>query len=469
MRNRGFPHMRMILLGSTMLIAAPAFGDELGELKRRVEELELRQKQAEQAPPVPPSPAPAAAIPGGPALGAFVIPGTNTTLKVGGYVKLDAIYDAGPSQGDLTAPAKIPLNAPGAAGNAARRTDVARLHARESRLVLDTSTPSDYGAVRSYFEGDFFGVNGGTSLGTNSYNFRLRRFFVDGAGFRAGQDYTNFMDLDDGVEVIDFNGPTGQIFIRQAQLRYTTPTTPYGMFAVAIENPEGDFFGANNPADGNISTNVRNPVPDFTARWALYRDNWHIALAGLARELQFDTGATGVSRPSAFGYGLSFSGDIHGFWGKDRWTYQIAGGDGIGRYLNDNALSAGVGQNVLNTGAGQGVGASLSGATTNTPDIAVQAAYGGFTGYQHWWTDSVRSNFIVGYQHDFTNKLHGVPIDPNLPTGNNRVLETFHVNLIWSPLPNANIGIEYIHATRDTTANLSGSIDRVQGAVKYIF
>jgi hypothetical protein len=475
MRNRGFLQTKMALLCSSFLIAAPALADELSDLKRRIEELEVRQRQLEQAPPpaaAAPTPAPATpanVVTAGSTPGSFVIPGTDTTIKLGGYVKLDAIHDASASEGDLSSIGKIPLNAPGANGNAARRTGVTRLHARESRAVVETGTPSSYGPVKSYVEGDFFGVNGQTSLGVNGYNFRLRRFFVDGAGFRAGQDYSNFMDLDAGFEIIDFGGPTGFIFIRQAQLRYTTPNTPYGQLAVAIENPEGDFFGANNPADGNISTNVRNPIPDVTARWELFRDNWHIGLASMMREIQFDTGALGVSKPNAFGYGLAFTGDVHNFYGKDKIAWQLAGGDGIGRYLNDNAATAGVGQNVTNTGAGQGFGASLANAATNAPDLAVETAFGGYGTYQHWWSETVRSNFVFGYQHNFANKdLHGL-INPNLPFGQNRVLESFHMNLIWSPIPNTNIGIEYIHATRDTTTNLTGALNRVQAAVKYVF
>src|SRR5258706_5367596 len=306
MRNRGFLQTRMVLLCSSFLITAPAVADELSDLKRRIEEIELRQKQVEQAPP------PNAVTAGSPP-GSFLIPGNDTAIQLGGYVKLDAIYDHKASEGDLTSIGKIPLTAPGANGNAARRDGVARFHARESRGVFETITPSSYGPVKSYFEGDFFGVNGQPSLGVNGYNFLLRRFFVDGGGFRAGQDYTNFMDPDAGYEILDFGGPTGFIFLRQAQVRYTTPNTPYGQFAFAAENPEGDFFGANNPADGNISTNVRNPIPDFTARSAPYRDTWHIALASMMREIQFDTGALGVSKPNAFGYGLAFSGDFHGF------------------------------------------------------------------------------------------------------------------------------------------------------------
>src|SRR5258708_9457846 len=232
MRNRGFQHTGMALLCSSFLIA-PAVADELGDLKRRIEELEMRQKPLEQAPPQAPPGLPANIVTAGRTPGSFFIPGTDTTVKLGGYVKLDAIYDHKASEGDLTSIGKIPLTAPGANGNAARRDGVARFHAREWRGVFETITPSSYGPVKSYFEGDFFGVNGQTSLGVNGYNFRLRRFFVDGGGFRAGQDYTNFMDPDAGYEILDFGGPTGFIFLRQSQLPYPPPHTPHAQCSFA--------------------------------------------------------------------------------------------------------------------------------------------------------------------------------------------------------------------------------------------
>src|SRR5258706_14098223 len=116
MRNRGFLQTRMVLLCSSFLITAPAVADELGDLKRRIEELELRQKQVEQTPPAPPP----NAVPAGSPPVSFTIPGTDTAIKLGGYGKLAAIYDHKASEGDLTPIGKIRLTAAGANSTARR-------------------------------------------------------------------------------------------------------------------------------------------------------------------------------------------------------------------------------------------------------------------------------------------------------------------------------------------------------------
>jgi hypothetical protein len=469
MQNSSILLMGRLVLASATLAAASALADEraagtgeqlaqrditdeLTALKRRIEELENRQRAAEQEKAAAPAPAGTS----GPMLGYFTLPGTNTRMKIGGYVKLDAIYDVNGPQGDLLNPAQVPLHASGAAGNLARRDGNTRIHARESRINLDTRTASDLGEIHTFIESDFFGAGGGNELSTNSYNFRLRRAFAEFGPFLAGQDYTNFMDLDAGVETVDFNGPTGQIFIRQAQLRYILPPSAFGTFSFAIENPESDFFGSDHPVAGGISLNVHDPVPDFTARWTLKRDWGHVALGALARDIEFDTGTEGQKRPSVFGYGLELSGHFQGFFGKDKLSYQLAGGDGIGRYFNDNGGNA---------PTGQFAAASLAAAATAHPVLRSEASYGGYVGYQHWWAERWRSSLIWGRQHNDSSKVSGIFVNPGL----NRDLETEHVNLFWSPVDNANLGIEYIHATRDTTAGLSGESSRLQFGAQYKF
>ncbi len=73
-------------------------------------------------------------------------------------------------------------------------------------------------------EADFF--NGeGTALSSNSRNFRLRHAFVrgdlpSGLSVLAGQTWSLFMnDAIAQPDLVDFNGPAGQIFARQPQLR----------------------------------------------------------------------------------------------------------------------------------------------------------------------------------------------------------------------------------------------------------
>lgn len=73
--------------------------------------------------------------------GTFNIPGTNTSVKIGGYVKADFIYDIGPENGDSFAASAIPAD--GTAGD--RRSGKFRAHARQTRLNFSTWTPTEIG------------------------------------------------------------------------------------------------------------------------------------------------------------------------------------------------------------------------------------------------------------------------------------------------------------------------------------
>ncbi|SDS72493.1 porin [Bradyrhizobium canariense] len=88
--------------------------------------------------------------------GFYYIPGTDTCIKIGGYLRIDttfngSIYDQPAWSGDL--------------GNGDRYRDS---YASRSRfaLTVDTRTASEYGVVRTFAQGDFQF----DTLGTNTFN-----------------------------------------------------------------------------------------------------------------------------------------------------------------------------------------------------------------------------------------------------------------------------------------------------------
>ena len=54
-------------------------------------------------------------------------------------------------------------------------------------------------------------------------------------------------------------------------------------------------------------------------------------------------------------------------------------------------------------------------------------------------------------------------------TGANRSDQDIHTNLIWSPVKNTNVGIEYIYGSRETEANQKGVSNRFQASAQYLF
>src|SRR5439155_18682777 len=98
--------------------------------------------------------------------------------------------------------------------------------------------------------------------------------------------------------------------------------------------------------------------------------------------------------------------------------------------------------------------------------------WGGNTSYQHWWAPNLRSNIGFGIlHHDITNV--GNPAAGFVcPTrvaalagtggcGLSKELIATEVNLIWNPVPFANLAIEYFWGHRLVLSNLKGDVSGV--------
>lgn len=162
--------------------------------------------------------------------GGFIFPNTDTRVLIGGYAKADFIYDFDEGLGDFLVQEAISVSDDGDETNF-------RAHARQSRLFLRTFTPSDYGEVRTHIEGDFFG-SGGNEAFSNSTGFRLRHAYGEVGPVLAGQFWTLFMPIESYPGTVDFQGPAGIPFIRQAQLRYTADLGDGLKLAGSLENSE---------------------------------------------------------------------------------------------------------------------------------------------------------------------------------------------------------------------------------------
>jgi hypothetical protein len=431
--------------------------------------------------------------PGGGAFpGSLLIPGTNTSLKIGGYAKLDYQYDMSTSQnfvangaGTAAVVNIIPLNdnVPGStAGTGHDIHGVSRLSAAESRFNIETRTPTGYGELKTFIEGDFEGTSGVTPGNTFLFNsdrsaFSLRHAYGTLGPLLAGQYFSLFEDTAAFVETLDFGGAIGVSGpLRQAQIRYVYNVGNGLTLAGSIENPQTAIIATNVSNIGNqfgtstFALGQGEKIPDFVGALIFGQGPGHIALRGVLRDLtdkgpgaaQAGLGVTTTpgTNASTLGWGLGLSGDLHVF-GPDDIIFQANGGHGIGRYQTNSGVSPG--DSVI----------SLDGRTL---DAVWQ--WGGVLAYQHWWIPSVlRSNIegsmiMTSYPNElFTTIVAGAnPSDPNGALGSlNKRLISSHLNLIWSPVPPVDLGIEGIWEERRTVANQTGHIERMQVSGKFKF
>ncbi|HEX6137852.1 MAG TPA: DcaP family trimeric outer membrane transporter [Casimicrobiaceae bacterium] len=423
-------------------IASAARADTLDELKAQIEALqkqvvELQRKQAasERKPALPDN-----VVTGGATKGSFKLPGSNTSVALGGYVKLDAVF-SNPSvgvdnAGDLSLnPATIAVG-PGAGDHEHNQV---KFGARESRLFVKTNTPTAFGDLNTHVEFDFYGNDGNESV-SNSHGLRLRHAYGTLGHFLAGQTWTNFMNPDALPETVDFGGPVGQIFDRQAQVRWTQSFGPGawgsgGQWAIGLENPE---TVAQVPGGASFRADDDH-VPDLTGQVRFDTARGKFSVHGLVRQLRVDSGAAPTATDAKVGGALSIAAIVPTI-GKDDLRFTASAGNGIGRYSNGFFPDAIVGSDGR---------------------LRLPEQWGWFAAYRHYWTDSLRSSLVLSMAGE--NNPEGAPANTEKAT------RSMHVNLIWSPVANSDFGLEYIYASRETEDGLAGHLNRLQASAKYSF
>ena len=355
--------------------------------------------------------------------GSFLIPGTDTEFSISGYVKADFIYDLKQKQGSTIYPAGLNMSPEDEPGQF-------QAHAKQSRLKISTSTPTPLGDLNTVIETDFFGAGGNQNL-SNSYGMRLRNAYVQIGGLLAGQYWTNFGTLAAYPGTVDFEGPSGITFIRQAQVRWTQSIDDKLKFAVSLENPEAN----QRTGIGNNTIKFLDRLPDAVVALE-YNDDWgQLRLSALGRQL-----TSPDDKQDELAYGINVGGTFAAWPGGNilaNFTY----GDGIGRYLID-----GVGEGAIYDVAAQ--------------RLETKKALGIVLGVNHKFTDAVMGQVVVG-RHDIKDAQR-------LMAGFKRV-NTVHTSLFWSPLSRLTIGGEVVYYDKEVYTGDKIENIRLQTSVQVSF
>jgi hypothetical protein len=361
----------------------------------------------------------------------------KTVYKFGGYAKADIIYSdyssgsvASANAGrDFYIPATVPVGPPGSPGES-----YLDLHAKESRLNFRVDHITDSGAkIGAFIEMDFLLSASGDERISNSYNPRLRHAFVTYDKWLFGQTWMTFLNVAALPENLDFVGPAeSTIFGRQVMVRYTN-----GPWQFAIENPETTITpyggGTRIVADDN-------QVPDGVLRYNFTGDWGSFTAAGIIRQMAYQDNAAGID-DSTTGYGVSLSG-VFKLGSRDDFRWMASAGKGLGRYIGLNTANGAV--------------LDMNG-KLHTID-----SWGAFGSFRHFWNEKWRSNLTLGYL-DVDN--------PVQYTGLSAAKQAFsgHLNLIYSPWPKLDFGVEFMYADRELENGNDGDMKRLQFSAKYAF
>jgi hypothetical protein len=503
-----------------------AQADELTDLRANQELLQQRLDQLSQIPGAGhlyqgPGVAKTAnkEIVGGSFPRSFLIPGTDTSIRVGGAIRVHVLHffngggvhtapASGTNFGNNGATNSAPLHVhvlsigPGGVvktGNPGRSLgdDLTFISPQQSKINFETRTPTAWGEARTFMEFDWAGgTNGeldGSLRSTNSLQPRLRFAYATLGGLLGGQANSNFADPDAGPESINFGGMVGSRGItRVPQVRYTWPLLPWGYpgaFSVSAEAPEtegwvraGTLQSDNNSVGGTFGVGAGNPFkapsPDLTAAWYIPQPWGHMDFGAVVRPaLQMKDGL--FFDRTFTGYGVAFSGDVkpHWFgWNKDFITWQFTWGDGVGRYIGGNTTML-----ALVSNYGGPVTPAVRPATKAAAGLVrarTVVGWAGNTSYRHWWTPTLRSNVAFGIQHQDINNLGGVDgfvcsgpakFSGAAGCGLNKELVTSEINIVWNPVPFADLSLEYFWGHRLVLSNLKGDVNGIISAFRVNF
>jgi hypothetical protein len=549
-RKRNFGNLAAIgglTAGIALLTGfSAARADELADLRanqlllqQRIDQLAQAQAQAlpgSTGGNVPTSaygaaPIPGQALAGGSFPRSFLIPGTDTSIRVGGFVDftgLDFLQGGGAipgsnyssNSGQNGQAQTMPLTGgfvPGATGstkttpgfvapsaNAApsRNNGVLEFSPNQSRINIETRTPTAWGESRTFFEFDWAGCDSFSCQtlgqgGGNSLVPRLRYAYGTLGGFLAGQAISNFSDADADTESMEFGGSMGSTGgMRIPQVRYTI-SGPYGSaFSFSVENPytdiitpggiEGSDFAlsgtgtATSPAQNTVpticngvactgtsgtttittATTEANPavqkVPSLTAA-SYWSQPWgHVDFAGLVRFYEVADGH--FIQQHFTGVGGHVAGDVHpGWWGynKDDFLFSFVAGNAIGDYASggSNALFPLASNFTVATACATPTATCTGNFAASNILTSTIFSYSTNGGYQHWWTPNLRSTVAAGMASQY---VPSQLIGPSEAESINKTVYTAFINLVWNPVAFITTGVQYMYGHRVVVANLTG-------------
>jgi hypothetical protein len=464
--------------------------------------------------------------------GYYYIPGTDTCIKLGGYVRYEAYH-----------------NSPGgqyATGNAAgymnRHTNVWSQHARW-RLTADVRSQTEYGTLRSYWSVGFNYHNGPDSLTAAASSMAFERAFIQFAGFTFGRAESMYAfyngaayslvptALDGstgpgGINIAAYtaqfgNGVSATISLEDSQNRQggvvdaslmtatgvvgTTGAVGFGISAVGTGTSNaaaatGWYPGANDAAG--------NRTPDIVGNIRVDQAWGSAQIMGALHEVggrYYTQDLSGVNCPNP---GVATPGNVQNttMCGSpdDKWGWAVGAGLTLKMPWNANDTLSGMisyskgatryvahlNQNTLLHKEGVAVGAyndAVFGTPTAYYDGSLQLteSWGGTIAFEHYWTPALRQSIIFGYQSVSFNDTVKASLTSCLGSPNAGVADgtlragcdpdwsmwRLGSRVMWNPVQNLDVGVEVFYSKVNTAfagQTIAGNAAQGLGGNTYI-
>lgn len=467
------------LLGTAAALAiavtsVPAYAqDDLSALRQQLETMKERLAKLEADKATKRRVAAAAAVEAGDKPRSWKLPGTNTSMNIGGFIKMSTIWDFGQSMqtSGTTTTEGIGAGTGQAEGSAADNIFNGgnfQFTARRSRFWIQTWTPTDWGELRTYLEADFAGSGAGAGSSTNL--LRLRQAFGTLGPVLIGKTQTLFGGLIGLPELLDDGAPMALGALRIEQIRYSHNFGGGFVLNVALESGPStsdagghDVVGVTNAAAPvtaaafGPTAGFQGPVrwPDVVASLQWNFPNGALYASGMVGQRYIDNGGLTVlsGHDSAFVWGGALAGRY--FFGRVEIGGQGAIGSGIGNKYFDGGATGMVDSVVI-------IGPA------NSVDLSPVLVYGGIGYVQVKLTDTIRATGAFNW---VMNEVKSeVPGNSQVPlTGVVNYYWAAFGNLLWNPVPQVTFGVEYSYQFASRYNGGNTHLNRLRFAAIYRF
>jgi hypothetical protein len=364
-------------------------------------------------------------------------------LEVYGYVKTDIGYNFGqidPDWYDVLRVTKLPRFKDQFAPDGKIYFSV-----RETRLGLNSWSPTSLAQFRFNFEFDLFGV--GEDVGKTAFHFR--KAFIELGRFSVGQNQSLFTDGDVTPNTLDFGAPPSRPFLRSIQVRYSK-VKKKAKWGIALEQPgatsdEGIY--AERLDLQNVKAEFK--LPDLTAQYRRTMSSGYVELAGVVQWIRWEN--TVVSP-------IDLSGDEIG------WGFYVSSTQQLNkRTLLKAQLVYGKGMENYLTDAGPDIGIKENPGSSTTPILGVALpVLGGLLFMEHSWTSKWSSTIGYSGVHIYNSDAQAASAFRNGSYG--------IVNLMYQPLTQFMTGVELQWGQRKNFSDVfSSSATKLQFSCKYTF
>ncbi len=422
--------------GDAVAARKAALQNQLNALTARIERLAVKRATARRM-------APAAAVESGSKPRSWKLPGSNTSMRIGGFAELDLIYDINASSGaGLSSNGASTASFPSTGTAAANRQGNFLLHARRTRFFIRTWTPTDWGEFATRIEGDF------QSAGANI--FRLRHAYGSLGPVLAGQTNSVFRFGEFEPRTFEDRGPAGKGAPRNAQIRYTQGFGGGTVLRVSVENPATSRAAVATTVVVPIVISgggAPNRVPDFAVSLNHKWSSGMVRIGALFGEHNVDDGAGNNGSDLLWGIQAA----LRLTFNQKRTSVGVMGhfGYGTSRYFR-----------------GQPAALAVTGISGPSLGVRTVRTFGGYAWIRHQWTDTIQTNLAYGRNDGDVEQRIAKAL---IPAGTLDVHWSIHANIVYEPVKNVALAIEYIMVKSQFHNARESTVQRVQFSAIYKF